>query len=104
MARTLGRHFLRAWRKHRAKTIEAVAAEVGISRTQLGRVEKGQQPFNEELLTRLAEIYNCEVPDLIMRDPSDPQNIWSLWDHAKPAQRRQITALAETVLRTGTDD
>lgn len=104
MGRTLGRHFLRPWRKHRDKTLEAVAEEVGISRTQLGRIEKGQQPFNEELLTRLADIYDCDVPDLIMRDPSDPQNIWSLWDHAKPAQRRQITAVAETIIRTGTDD
>lgn len=80
-----------------------VAAELHISRTQLGRIEKGQQPYNQEMLETLAELYGCSVADLLIRDPSDPDGIWSIWDRAKPSERRQITEVAKALVRTGTD-
>lgn len=99
----MGRHFLRAWRKHRGKTLETVAAELHMSHSQLSRIERGGQPYNQELLEALANLYMCDVVDLLIRDPSDPEKMWTLWERAKPGERRRIAAIAETLLReTGT--
>ena len=80
-----------------------VAAELHISQPQLGRIEKGQQPYNQDLLEALADLYGCTVADLLMRNPTEPDAIWSIWDQAKPGQRRQIVEVAKTLVRTGTD-
>ncbi|MGN7160850.1 helix-turn-helix domain-containing protein [Sphingomonas sp. SAFR-052] len=96
--------FLREWRKMKpGRTLEMVAAELHISQPQLGRIEKGQQPYNQDLLEALADLYGCTVADLLMRNPTEPDAIWSIWDQAKPGQRRQIVEVAKTLVRTGTD-
>jgi transcriptional regulator with XRE-family HTH domain len=99
----MGRHFLRAWRKHRLKTLEQVAEQLHMSHSQLSRIERQEQPYNQELLEALAELYRCDVVDLLIRDPSDPEGMWTLWERAKPAERRRIVAVTETLLKdTGT--
>lgn len=99
----MARHFLRAWRKHRHKTLEQVADHLHMSHSQLSRIERMRQPYNQELLEALAELYGCDVVDLIIRDPSEPESMWTLWERAKPGDRRRIAAVAETMLKdTGT--
>jgi len=95
----MARHFLRAWRKHRSKTLEQVAEYLHMSHSQLSRIERFAQPYNQELLEALAELYMCDVVDLLIRDPSQPESIWTLWQRAKPGERRQIAAVAETLLK-----
>lgn len=74
-----------------------------MSHSQLSRIETFKQPYNQELLEKLAELYMCDVVDLLIRDPSDPEGMWTIWEKAKPAERRRIVAVAETLLRdTGT--
>lgn len=99
----MARHFLRAWRKHRSKTLEQVAEHLHMSHSQLSRIETFKQPYNQELLEALAELYMCDVVDLLIRDPSDPNGLWSIHDQLRPAQQRQLVAIGETLLReTGT--
>lgn len=93
------RHFLRAWRKNSHKTLEQVADQLHMSHSQLSRIERYQQPYNQELLEALAELYMCDVVDLLIRDPSDPEGMWSIWEKAKPAERKRIVAVAETLLK-----
>lgn len=97
--------FIRQWRNHRHKTLVQVAEELHVTHGYLSKVERGKLPYNQELLEKLAEIYNCDVVDLLIRDPSQPSKMWSLWDQAKPGQRRQIEAVAEALIgnRTGTN-
>lgn len=97
------RHFLRAWRKHRGRTLEQVADQLHMSHSQLSRIERLQQPYNQELLEALADLYMCDVVDLIIRDPLNPESIWTLWEKAAPGQRRQIESVAAALLRTGTE-
>jgi transcriptional regulator with XRE-family HTH domain len=101
----MSRHttFLRQWRKHRSKTLEQVADHLHMSHSQLSRIERSQQPYNQELLEALSDLYNCDVVDLLIRDPLDPEGMWSLWDRARPGERQQIRSVAEALLRTGTD-
>lgn len=75
-----------------------------MSQPQLGRIERGDQPYNQDLLEALADLYGCTVADLLIRDPSDPKAIWSIWDQAKPGEKRLISAAAEAILKTETDD
>jgi hypothetical protein len=56
------------------------------------------------MLERLAKALQTDAPSLLMRDPADSAAIWTLWDHAKPGERRQIAAIAETIIKTGTSD
>nr|WP_281436129.1 helix-turn-helix transcriptional regulator [Methylobacterium organophilum] len=95
-------NYLRAWRKRLRMTLEAVGDEVGMTGPNLGRIEKGEVPYSQDLLEQLADIYGCEVADLLIRDPSDPEGMWSLWDQAKPEQRRVITSMARGLLNDGT--
>lgn len=90
--------FLRQWRKHRGLTLEAVGAEIGMDGTNLGRIEKGQVPYSQDLLEQLADIYGCEIADLLVRDPTDPEGMWSIWERAQPAQRNQIAAVAKALI------
>ena len=93
------RTFLREWRKHRGKTLVAVAEQLHISHSQLSRIERGDQPYNQELLEALADLYMCDVVDLLMRDPSDPEGMWTLWERADKGARRQIVAVADALLK-----
>jgi len=67
----------------------------------LSRVERSLLPYNQEMLERLAEALGTEPASLLMRDPADPEGIWSIWDQAKPGVRRQITEVAAALVRTG---
>lgn len=85
-------------------TLEQVGENVGLSHAQLGRIERGLQPYNQELLEALADLFGTDPASLLMRDPTDPDGIWTIWDQAKPGtQREMIVDLAKTVLKTGTD-
>lgn len=96
--------YLREWRKMKpGRTLAVVAAELHMSQPQLGRIEVGDQPYNQDLLETLADLYGCTVPDLLMRDPTKPEGIWSIWDQASEGQKAVITAAADAIFRTGTD-
>ncbi len=97
------RIFLREWRKHRGYTQEQLAEMIGTTHATLSRIERGLLPYNQGFLERAAEMLMCEPADLLVRNPEDPEGIWSIWDNAKPGQRRQIVEVAKTLLKTGTD-
>ena len=97
------RHFLREWRKFRGYTLEQMAERLHMSHQNLGKIERGKVPYSQDLLERLAEEYRCGLPDLIMRDPTDPEGMWSIWDQLAPAERIQVVEVAKVLRRTGTE-
>jgi transcriptional regulator with XRE-family HTH domain len=92
--------FIRQWREHRGLTLEQLASRIGTTHASLSRVERGLQPYNQPLLEAVAEALRTDAASLIMRNPADPEGIWSVWDNAKPAERRQIVEIAKTLLKT----
>jgi transcriptional regulator with XRE-family HTH domain len=94
-----GPHFLRQWREFREYTLEQAGEAVGISHAQLGRIERRLQPYNQGLLEALADLYRTDPASLLMRDPSNPETIWSLWDQANEGQRQEIERYAEFLIR-----
>lgn len=96
-----GKTYIYEWRRHRGLSQQRLADRLGVSHATIGRIENGKQPYSQPLLERLAEELQTDPASLLIRDPSDPEGIWTLWDRAKPAERRQIVALAATLLQTG---
>ena len=93
--------FIRQWREHRGLTLEQLAARIGTTHASLSRVERGLQPYNQPLLEAVANALQTDAASLLMRNPADPDGIWSIWDKAKSGERRQIVEIAKTLLKTG---
>lgn len=93
------RTFIRQWREHRGMTLEQLGEAIHLSHAQLGRIERGLQPYNQALLEAVADVLGTDVPSLIMRDPTDDTGIWSIWDHAKVAERQMIVDIARTIVK-----
>lgn len=96
------RTFIKEWRKFRHLTQEQLAERVDMSHGNVSLIERGLQNYTQETLEAFADALRCEPADLLMRDPTDPEAIWSLWDKAKPGERKMIVDIAKTVLKTGT--
>ncbi|WP_375413066.1 helix-turn-helix domain-containing protein [uncultured Bradyrhizobium sp.] len=94
--------FMRQWREYREMTLERAGEAVDMSHAQLGRIERGLQPYNQELLEALAELYKTTPASLIMHDPTDERAIWSLWDQAQEAEREDTTKYLEFRVKTRT--
>lgn len=98
------RNFFRAWRLYKNMSQDAAEEATGIDRTQISKYETGKLRYNQDVLEAFAYAYGCEPADLLVRDPTDPEGMWSIWDQAKPGERRIIVNVAKSILRTGTDD
>lgn len=71
-----------------------------MTHASVGRIENRKQPYSQAILEAFAdELTNGDVASLLIRDPSDPEGIWSIWDQAKPAQRIEIVEHAKITLR-----
>ncbi|WBT04843.1 helix-turn-helix transcriptional regulator [Brevundimonas vesicularis] len=116
------KHYLRQWRKASGLSLQGVrdkaealfedrvVAEgeevdlnkIGLSHSTLSRIESFKNPYNQRLLEVLAEVYGTDVPSLIMRNPEDPEGIWTIMDQI-PAAQRPVALKMLSGLKTGTD-
>ena len=85
--------YIRQWRKHRRLTLEQLSERVGMSAGNLSNIETGKTGYGQDTLEALADALQCGPADLLMRNPTDPEAIWTLWENAKPAQRKQIIGI-----------
>lgn len=100
------RLFLKEWRKFRGLNQEQLAERIGINQGHYSRIEQRKRPYDEEFLERAAEALRCEPADLLMRDPTDPEGIWSLWETLSVPERRQAITVIKALHdepKTGTD-
>lgn len=116
-------HYLREWRKSSGyKSVQAAVDEatrvlsdrviaegeegdlkvVGLSQPNLNRIETYQVPYNQRLLEILAEIYKTDPASLIMRNPADPEGIWSIYDQI-PVAERPTALRVLSGFKTGTE-
>lgn len=99
--------FIRTWRKHRDLSLEQAVERLELeanfpySVAQLSRVERGETGYQQDLLEALATIYRCEPGDLLMRDPTASEAIWSIWDQLQPAQRAALVEIGHTIKKAG---
>ena len=97
---------IKAWRKHRGLTLAKLSEklleleELEISDAQLSRIERGEQPYSQDLLEALARVFQCEVPHVLNVNPAGQNPRWSIWEHATPVERQQAEAFIETVRKS----
>lgn len=94
------RTFIRQWRENRGLTLEQLAERLETTHATLSRIERGLQPYSQALLEAISEALQTDVASLLMRDPTDPEGMWSVWDQAQPGERRQIVEIAKTLIKT----
>ena len=111
--KTFRKTFIREWRKLRGLTLEQLSSrleEAGdrdLGQSGLSMLERGQRAYTQQTLEAIAIALQTDTASLLMRDPSredpnDPNSIWSLWDRAKPGERRQILGVTRALLdKTG---
>lgn len=69
------RHYIKQWREFRGLTQERVAERLGISPTTWGRIEKGDVPYNQDFLEEAAFALQCDIWDLLNRDPTKENDV-----------------------------
>jgi len=97
------RHFIKQWRKHRGLTQEQLAERIGIARSYLTKIERGDRRYDQPFLEAASEALRCEPADLIMRDPTATESIWSVWEQLSPTERVQAVAVIKAIRGTGTN-
>jgi transcriptional regulator with XRE-family HTH domain len=96
------RTFFKEWRVHRGLSQEQLADRLETSVASISRIESGTQPYTQDVLEALAEALMTDPASLIMRNPDEPEAMWSIWDQAKKGERQLIEELARSVVKTGT--
>jgi transcriptional regulator with XRE-family HTH domain len=96
------RWFAREWRKAAGLNLERAADRLSMAVSYLSDLEKGKRRFNQDHLEAMAEAYGTDPASLIMRDPSDPSGLWSIWDSIPAQDRPQAAKILETFKKTGT--
>lgn len=96
------RTFLRQWRQHRGLTLEQLADRLNMTASHLSMLERGHRAYTQDTMEAIADALQTDVASILMRDPSDPEQIWSIWEQAKPGQRKQIVDVMKALVKTGT--
>ncbi len=97
------RWFLKEWRKHRGYSQQRLADMLETSKGYISDLENGNRPYNQDFLERLSDALMCTPADLIMRDPSQPDLIYSIWETLSPVERVQAAAVIKAIKGTGTN-
>lgn len=95
-------HYIRQWRRHRCLTLEQLSERIGMTHQNLGKIERFKVPYSETLLDHLSEELRTDKASLIMRDPSEPDGIWSIWEQLGVVERAQLVEIGKALKRTGT--
>lgn len=93
------RTFIRQWREFRGLTQDQLAERLEMSKAQLSRIETGKQPYTQDFLEACADALLTDTGSLTMRDPSDPEAPWTIWDSLKPVERKKAVKMIEGLRR-----
>lgn len=81
-------------------TREELGAKVGTTGAVIWHLEQGERALSAKWLRRLAPALGTTPGLLLDHNPDDlSRDVFEIWVNADDTQRRQITALAETVVQ-----
>lgn len=95
---------LRAWRNYRGLKQDQLAERIGTTAATISRIENARQNWDQAFLQAAADALRCEPVDLLVRDPTDPEGIWSIWENVEPTRRAEAASLLKVIAggKTGT--
>jgi hypothetical protein len=64
-----GKNFLREWREHRELSLQEAGRKMGFSHSQLSRVERGLQPYSQDILEAASRVYSTSVYQILYAPP-----------------------------------
>lgn len=75
--RMIGKHFIKQWREYRGLSLDRLSKRMEVepggdlllSAMSLSRIERGIQPYSEELINALGVALSCEPWELISVNP-----------------------------------
>lgn len=101
------RTFIKAWREYRKLSLRQLADDMVdengnllITPQSIGRIENGKQPYNQVILEGLAKALDCSVADLLIRNPTDTQAPWELWNGLPETGKRQAVEMLRVIKET----
>jgi transcriptional regulator with XRE-family HTH domain len=98
-----GPNHLRAWRIFRCLTQEELAAKVGTNANMIQYLETGERGLSAKWLRRLAPELDTTPGLLLDHDPETlDSDLLEIYAHGDDRQRRQMSEIAKTLVRTGT--
>lgn len=87
--------FLRAYRKAGDFKLKDAAKAIGMTGSNLAKIEKGEQPYTQPVLEALAGFYGVNPWDLLMRAPGEPEGLPEAFAGLSEAERRQVLQFVE---------
>lgn len=96
--------FLREWRKYFGISQDDAASRVEIDRTTLSKIERGQLPYNQDFLEKLALAYGCDAADFLNVNPlapDPPRLVWGALKKASPEKQAEAWRIVEALLKAG---
>lgn len=98
-----GPNYLRAWREFRKLTQEKLAEAVGTNANMIQYLETGERGLSAKWLRRLAPALDTTPGMLLDHDPHAlDSDVIDIWAHAGERERRQLSEIAKTLVKTGT--
>lgn len=95
-----GLPLLKKWRAYRNDITQTQLAErSGVSQGMISQLENEETDYTGETLQKLAFGLDCEPADLIMRDPTDTEAPWSIWETLKAPEKKQAIEIMKTLKR-----
>lgn len=100
-----GPNFLKMWREFRNLTQQELADRVDTNANMIGYLESGERGLSAKWLRKLAPALDTTPGMLLDHDPRElDSDIIDIWAHAGNRERRQLSDIAKTIVRTGTHD
>lgn len=99
------RHFIKEWRKAAKLTQEQLASILEVAVSGISQLETGKQGYSQPMLEALADAFDCEPADLLMKNPLMKDATWSLQEKlvkATPERQREILLIVDTMLNMET--
>lgn len=108
--RHLGKHFLKQWREYRGLSLRKLADRMEIepgvpvtSHANIGRIEKFQQPYSQDILEAAAVALGCSVTDILNVDPTKDGEVVDLMRLLRMKDPATVRAIVEGLPdKTGT--
>ena len=96
--------YLKQWRLHRGLSQQQLADRLESSKGYISDLERGVRRYNQDLLEALAYALMCDPADLLMRDPTKEDAIWSIWESVPETDRPKVIEMIKVFSgkKTGT--
>ena len=93
--------FIRQWRVKRGLSLDALVSRIGedeLTASSLSRIERGLQPYTQDLMEACADALDCSVADILARRPGAAQSeavtlVENMSDDLKETALRVLKAL-----------